>query len=697
MRQGYVDPLISDLRSNLDILTQSVTKNLQDVSTLRDALTTAGLETIPAQGRVRFYAIEALQTSVGTTISNFSVTVDALSKKIDLYGSVQTGDLSGLITSISTVRTTLDALRGTITNLVTAGQFNAVADRVSTAETKLDAQAAAITSKASQTTVDAQGARLGTAEQRISASEGRIFQAVQATAGSQSDLALLPQTLSGFFDFIQRQQGGLYQQFATATTNIAASIDDAGRSTASLRSDLLVFKGDASAQFVDLVTAVADTNSALVTRTTLLQAGIAGARAAITTEATARATADSAQTSQLAGAVSRIGAAEASIVTEATTRAGADGAISTRVDGLTATVGQNSANITSLAQTQASDRGATASQFSGVTARFGTVESSVYNLSVSTSAANAALGQRIDTVTARVGSAEAVAANEAYARATEDAAIVNYVNAVNAKTDAANAGVASEASARAAGDASSSAYINDLYARNNLGTAYGRFGMTAVAGPAGVSARLAAQVSTDSYGVVRNAGYFLDLMPDGSSRFVIDANSFLITANGGQSYPFQFDGYNLRVPNLILTSGQVSTPLRVDMGSYLLVGGAGTNNNRIDTTLDYYWNVTSGDLPSIINLFGNLTISGVNAQTGAYATISSMRILIDGAARGFISFNSPGITLGANATSDFAGICCLYLAPGQHRIQLQYTYQGWTADAKVQINELHIAGVTMKA
>lgn len=221
--------------------------------------------------------------------------------------------------------------------------------------------------------------------------------------------------------------------------------------------------------------------------------------------------------------------------------------------------------------------------------------------------------------------------------------------------------------------------------------------MTAVAAPSGVSVRLAAQASTESFGQQRNAGWYVDLMPDGSSRFIVDANNFLITANGGQSYPFQFDGTTLRVPTLVLTAGQVSTPLRVDIGSYLLVGGAGTNNDRVDANLDFYWNVSNGDLPSIIHLYGSLTITGVNAATGAYATITSMRILVDGAVRGFISFNGSGVTIGANASTNFAGNCCLYLSPGQHRVQLQYTYQGPTADSKVQINELHIAGVTLKA
>ncbi|MGE7419086.1 hypothetical protein, partial [Methylobacterium tarhaniae] len=742
IRQANVDPIIADFRADVDILTQSVARNLREVAALRDALSTAGLEVIPQEGRVRFYAIEALQSSVGKTISNFSVTIDALSKKIDLYGSVQNSDLSGLINSISTVRTTLDALQGTITNLATAAQVNTVSARLSTAETTLDAQAAEISLRATQASVDDHGTRLTNAEQRISASEGRISQTVQASTGGAVDLALLPQTLAGFMDLIQRQQGAFQQVLGVATQNLTANIEAGERVTAELRTDLLAVQGDATAQFTSVARAIADTNSSIVSLQTLMEARFVAAQASISAEATARADADAAQTTQYAAAVSRIGASEAALVSEAKTRADADAAQTSqitaavsrigaseaalvseaktrasadeaqtsqiaaavsrigaseaalvseaktrasadeaqtsqiaaavsrigaseaalvseaktrasadeaqtsqitaaisrlgaaeaaiaseastratadtaqaqRVDGLTAAVGANATNITNLNVAIANDRGVNAASIRDLTARVGDVEGGVANALSSITAVetiraqtDAAISSRIDTLVSRVGNAETSIAQEALTRASLDEAIGKYVAAIDTKIDGVNAGVTLETQSRVAGDAANAAQITDLYARSDAGTAVGRFAMTAVSAPGGVSVRLAMQASTESYGQRRNARLFLDLLPDGNSRLVVDANTFAITANGGTSYPFLFDGQTLTIPSLRVTNSAI-IPGAVSQSDW-----AYSN----DYIVEFQINCRQNSRVSIIAMFDGRPAQGVTlGQTG---------------------------------------------------------------------------------
>ncbi len=880
VRQGYIDPLVTDVRSDLEILMRNATRNMQDIAGLRDALTTAGLEIIPGEGRVRFYAVEALQTSVGQTISNFSVTVDALSRKIDLYGSVQGNDLQGLISSINVVQTTLDAQAATISSLATSAQFTTLGARLSTAEQTISAQGAAITARATQTSVDAQGVRISAAEQRISASEGRISQQILATQSAGIDADLLPRTLAGFLDLVGRQQGALSQSLALANDAISANVDAAGRATAEVRTELLVYQGDAAAQFLSVTRAIADTNSALVETSTSLLARIGAADAAITTEATARAAADAvttsridmavarlgaaeagltteqqtraaadaastlridgaisritasegrigtaeasiveerrtradadaastlrldgaisrittnegrigtaeasiateartradadaaatsridgavsritategrigtaeatlvseaktradadaattsrvdtavsritsaegrigtaeaaltteaktradadsaqtsaissavsriggvegrvgaaeaslitenktradadaAQTSALAAAVSRIGSAEANLVTEATTRASADAATTSRVDGaisrITATegriglaeasltteaktradadtaqtssinaaisrvastegrigsaeasliteaktrsdadaattsrvdaavsriggvegrVGSTEASIASEAQTRADQTGALSSRVDGLSGRMGAAEANIVTLAQARADGDGALSSRIDQVNARAGAIEGSVASEAQARAGADGALSSRIDQVSARAESAISGVANEASARASADGAFAGQITDLYARSDQGTAYGRFSMDVQSAPSGVSVRLAARASTESYGQRRNAGWFLDLLPDGNSRFVIDANFFAITSNGGTSYPFQFDGSTLTIPSLrVSNSAILPAPSRNRIGT----------------------------------------------------------------------------------------------------------------------------------
>ncbi|KQQ15698.1 hypothetical protein ASF59_15410 [Methylobacterium sp. Leaf121] len=95
----------------------------------------------------------------------------------------------------------------------------------------------------------------------------------------------------------------------------------------------------------------------------------------------------------------------------------------------------------------------------------------------------------------------------------------------------------------------------DLYARSGAGTAFGRIKFEAVSAPGGVTARFGIQLSTERGGQYANAGFFMDILPDGQRRTVFDANLIAFTANGGLTYPFRFNGVETYIDTLRLGPG----------------------------------------------------------------------------------------------------------------------------------------------
>ncbi|MGW9822300.1 hypothetical protein ACUXK4_004895 [Methylorubrum extorquens] len=166
VRAGFVNEVVGDLRKDVSFLAEAATRLLNEVSILKDHMAHAGLEVLPDQGIVRIAGLARLETEVGTRLTSLSVTVDALKGIIESYGSVQTGDLTGLIGQINTVRQTLDATNAKVSTLATSAQFDQLSATLGTVQTTQDAQGAAITQKAAQTTVDALSTRTTSAEQR---------------------------------------------------------------------------------------------------------------------------------------------------------------------------------------------------------------------------------------------------------------------------------------------------------------------------------------------------------------------------------------------------------------------------------------------------------------------------------------------------------------------------------------------------
>ncbi|GAA0278224.1 hypothetical protein LNAOJCKE_4543 [Methylorubrum aminovorans] len=355
----------------------------------------------------------------------------------------------------------------------------------------------------------------------------------------------------------------------------------------------------------------------------------------------------------------------AAIIAESNVRVNADGALATRIDGVVAKTDANAAAVTSE-----------------ITARTN---------------ADSALATRIDAVVVQAGDALAAVTSEQTARINADGALGQRIDAVVVKADNALAGLSTETTARINADGALAGQITAVQAQTDRGTAFGRMTLSANSGVAGVTARFEMLLAAEVGGQTRGTGMTFDLLPGGGSLVRFDADKFVITSPGVSGVPaFSFDAGSgtLSVPYLRLLSQQASTPLRIDIGSYTLIAGAGTVNNQIDGNLNFTYLVGNPDFPANIEVFGKLTISGP-----AGTSLLGMRLIVDGAVAGYFKFNEQNTSVSVgpnNNTFDFRASCIRYLPAGTRSVRIQYSYTSPGA-GQVQINELHLAGFQPKA
>ncbi|CAO4136725.1 host specificity factor TipJ family phage tail protein [Methylorubrum extorquens] len=598
VRAGYVDAIMGDVRKDISLLSEATFRLLADVATLRDNQAAAGIEILPDEGRVRIAAVAKLEAETSERLTSLSVLVDALKGQIELYGSVQGKDVSGLVTDINAVRLRLDAVAATVSTLATSAQFDGVSARLGTAEQTISAQAAAIEQRATLATVNEQGTLITTAMTRISAAEGSIRDVVTAAGTGAVDLPVMIGTLAQMLDYLGEQTGGLYEHVARAETATSANFDEAGRAVAEVSTRLLAFQGDAAAQFVSVARAIAGNGEALVQSQTLLSAQIGKVAADVTSEIQVRAAGDAAQTIRTDGALSRIGAAEGRITTEEQTRASETSALSSRLTSITSRVGSSEAAIITLGQAITDNYSSASSQFQGISARFGavegrttTTEANIQTLFTSYAAGDSANAQAIKVLRADVNTSignlnaynvetRQVIANGDSAQATRtdnliaqtngdrayflaseraridtEGALGQQISGLNTRVGN-NEGAINQVSTSLSNTVQAQAGTNiDLYARTDAGTAAGRIKFEAVSAPAGVAVRFSIQLSTERNGFYRNSRLFMDILGDGSSRILFDANLIAFTANGGTTYPFRFTGAETYIDTLRLGPG----------------------------------------------------------------------------------------------------------------------------------------------
>ncbi|ACK82447.1 host specificity factor TipJ family phage tail protein [Methylorubrum extorquens] len=387
--------------------------------------------------------------------------------------------------------------------------------------------------------------------------------------------------------------------------------------------------------------------------------------AAIVYEKQERLTADEAIAGDLSAAVVRLGSAEAAVITERQARITADGVQATRTDLLIAQTNEDRSYFLSEQQVRITNDAATATSLEVLSARYGENLAAITAEQTARADGDSAQAQRTDALIAQTNSDRSYFLNEQQVRINADGALAGQITAVQAQTD--------------------------------RGTAFGRMTLNARSDISGVQARFEVLLAAETNGQTRGTGMMIDLLPNGSSAVRFDADKFFITAPGASGVPaFSFDTGTgtLRVPNLVLTSGQASVPLRIDIPSYTLIAGAGSVSNQLDANLNFTYLVTNPDFPAFIEVFGKITITGPqNTQ------LSGMQLIVDGALAGYFRFNdlNQSITSGAgNNTFDFRCSCIRYLPAGMRSVRIQYSYTSPGA-GQVQINELHLAGFQPKA
>lgn len=456
-----------------------------------------------------------------------------------------------------------------------------------------------------------------------------------------------------------------------------------------------------------------------------LAGAISGNAAAIVAEQQTRLTADEAFATDLNAAVVRLGNTEAGILTERTARITADSAQASSLDAVKVqqdsdrafivrennaritnegvqasqieTLRVNADNLTGFVIRENNARitkdDVQAQQIDGVVAAANSDRSYFIAVTDTLAAFSGIYGSRIETLGAQYGDLNTQIIEERRVRADGDGVQAQRTNALVAQVDS-DRGYFLSVTNTLIGDRNVLIQQTiDLYARSDSGTAAGRFQMEVRSGPGGVTSRIAALLSTSRGGQTYGAGYFLDLMNDGTSRFVIDAGAFYIT-NGGDGIPLlSFDGFTLRVPNLQVTSanipaGVVNYPGRTDIYNYTLIAGAGTNNNAVDGNMRHVF-YSEGNYPTIISLRGHFTARPSSALLG-------MNLIVDGAFATTINGGTMQ-TQGNTEGRDFDGVAVLFVSAGFHTAQFRYSYQGGNAGSGIVIDEIHMATVTARA
>lgn len=314
-------------------------------------------------------------------------------------------------------------------------------------------------------------------------------------------------------------------------------------------------------------TARTNADTAFASSLESVRAQTASNSAAITTEQTARADGDSANALSISGLRADVNTHVSNlsgfIVDERQVRADGDGALGRRIDTIGAIVDGYAALIVTEQQARADGDSAQAQRTDLLIAQTNSDRSFLQGVSAQADADRIFL-QNLKTQT---DADRAYFLSEQTARINQDSAFAQQIQAVVAQSNGNTAAVSRiDKSISDIYTAQASTNI-DLYARTDAGSAYSRFSMAASAGYGDVSARISAMVAAESGGQTRGAGWYVEVLNNGLSRFVVDANAFYITSNGSSAPAFSFDGYTLTIPSLRVTQQAILPGAAADVVS----------------------------------------------------------------------------------------------------------------------------------
>ncbi|MGN7122854.1 host specificity factor TipJ family phage tail protein [Methylorubrum thiocyanatum] len=389
------------------------------------------------------------------------------------------------------------------------------------------------------------------------------------------------------------------------------------------------------------------------------------------------------------------------IIAERNTRVSEDGALATRIDGVVARTNDNAAAIVSEQTARTNADGALGQRIDAVVAKADNAIAGLTSEQTARVNADGALGQRIDAVVAKADNALAGLTSEQTARVNADGALGQRIDAVVATANNALAGVSNETTARINADGALAGQISAVSARTDAGTASGRSQLRVSSGVAGVQARFETLLATEVGGQTRGAGWYIDLMPDGSSRTVFDTNALYITSNGQTSPAFAFDGYTLTIPSLRVTQQAILPGAVTDRYSPVaqeVDGGAFSNDWRevpgtgLTLSPDAAWSI----------LFSGTAILNVTAQGSANLGTTTRLIVavgLDGVPYG-ASFASAATSAGGGAppstsvdTAIQSGPALFEILPAgtPRRVALLYQLTGQIGSGKIKFGQLKAA------
>ena len=105
--------------------------------------------------------------------------------------------------------------------------------------------------------------------------------------------------------------------------------------------------------------------------------------------------------------------------------------------------------------------------------------------------------------------------------------------------------------------------LTAVTATANAATASGLIRFRAVSAPAGVSVRFSVEARVNANGAYRFTGFYLDLLANGSSRFLVVADRFIVSDGSRTGTPFVYEGsvLKLALASIVeLTSGVIRSP-----------------------------------------------------------------------------------------------------------------------------------------
>ncbi|CAO4173009.1 hypothetical protein [Methylorubrum populi] len=303
--------------------------------------------------------------------------------------------------------------------------------------------------------------------------------------------------------------------------------------------------------------------------------------------------------------------------------------------------------------TERANQSATASQFDGITARVGGVEAGLATEVKARADAVSAQADRTDRLVAQTNSDRAYFLASEKARIDTEGALSQQISGLGTRVGSSETAISDLRTAQSNQTSAQASTNTELYARTDAGTAYGQFAMGAVSAPDGVSARIACFAGTDRNGTKHNGGWFIDVLPNNTARFVIDATLFAITANGGMTYPFTFDGTTLTIPKLKVTQEAILPGATTDPFSFVTPGeiDAGASSDEWREIPGTGYSLTP-DGPGWSIFFSGVARAQVTAVGTAYLYLSSsiqIAIGVDGVPYGGGGFFTLSAGSGAGA------------------------------------------------